>query len=280
MADVDERWTTLLENPEEGGERLQKVLNESAAKFERLEGKWKAMRDEKMGKLQELKEKYSSALEIENLREKAQTVRGKRKALIEEMQGKEQYIEKLKRRLEKLESDDCNRGMFTKRITEIVNNIRKQREEMDKVNKDILSLHKEIRWLSQAVQRTFGVIEEQLYREANQSYKGERSYKLFSKIHACCQKAMHCIERSGQLAKNVEELTDHAEIGRQSTVDTRLYQVLTDLEAVEAEKERFKEKIKENDANGFKCDCERTFFSYTELLYYRHPDEEQIYGFA
>ncbi|CAJ0582968.1 unnamed protein product, partial [Mesorhabditis spiculigera] len=29
-----------------------------------------------------------------------------------------------------------------------------------------------------------------------------------------------------------------------------------------------------NDGNGFKCDCGRTFFSYTELLYHRHPDEE------
>ncbi|CAJ0583043.1 unnamed protein product, partial [Mesorhabditis spiculigera] len=238
MAEQDERWVTLLENPVDGQAKLQKALDDSEARSQKLENKWKITRDEKLAVLEELKQRSENSAEIERLCAKTKEAITKREQLLEDSDVRQAYLIRLQKRLEKLESDDCDRMVFTRRITEIVNNIRKQQEDIEKVKKDITGLHKEIRWLQLTINRSFDLIEEPLFQETPNSMKGERIYKNFNKIHKTCNKAMECLRKQSKIARIIEHLTDRVEIGRQSTVDSQLEQVLADLEQVEKEREQ------------------------------------------
>jgi len=61
-------------------------------------------------------------------------------------------------------SRDVNRSAYTRRILEIVGNIKKQKEEINKILVDTKVLQKEINQLSGKLDRTFAVTDEQIFR--------------------------------------------------------------------------------------------------------------------
>ena len=59
---------------------------------------------------------------------------------------------------------DVNRSAYTRRILEIVGNIRKQKDEIQKVLVDTKTLQKEINHLSGKLDRTFTVTDELIFK--------------------------------------------------------------------------------------------------------------------
>lgn len=99
----------------------------------------------------------------------------------------------------------------------MIGSIRKQDEEIEKVfiytseNAQILAENAMIRRHTKSrmasLERTVLLIEDFLFKEAN-SFRGERLYKLFSKMHITAMQVVHEMENNGNLSRRVEQLTD------------------------------------------------------------------------
>ena len=79
-------------------------------------------------------------------------------------------------------SKDLNRVAYTRRIMEIVGNIRKQKEDIDKILVDTRMVQKEINQLSGKLERIFTVTDEQVYRDARKDEARRAAYKLLASL--------------------------------------------------------------------------------------------------
>ena len=79
-------------------------------------------------------------------------------------------------------SRDLNRVAYTRRIMEIVANIQKQREDIDKILVDTRMVQKEINQLTGKLDRIFTVTDEQVYKHARKDEARRSAYKLLASL--------------------------------------------------------------------------------------------------
>ena len=77
---------------------------------------------------------------------------------------------------------DLNRVAYTRRIMEIVANIRRQKEDIDKILVDTRMVQKEINQLSGKLERIFTITDEQVYRDARKDEARRAAYKLLASL--------------------------------------------------------------------------------------------------
>ncbi|WAQ99139.1 CCD22-like protein, partial [Mya arenaria] len=124
---------------------------------------------------------------------------------------------------------DVNRSAYTKRIMEIVANIKKQKMEIDKVLVDTRSVQKEINQLSGKLDRQFTVTDELIFRDAKKDESVKKSYRCLAALHENCELLIKTVEETGVIMREIRELED---------------QVLANLEKITADYQQMK---KEND---------------------------------
>lgn len=95
--------------------------------------------------------------------ETAKSLSEKRKELEVELKNKDQILTQLQSESEK-NGREVNRSAYTRRILEIINNIEKQKTEIEKVLRDTRDIQKEINTLSGQLDRSFTVADETIFR--------------------------------------------------------------------------------------------------------------------
>lgn len=84
-----------------------------------------------------------------------------------EAKSKEQTYAQLVQDYEKMPKD-VNRSSYTKRISEIIGNIKKQKKEITNVLRDTKAIQKDINTLTGRLDRTFAVADELIYKVSKQ----------------------------------------------------------------------------------------------------------------
>ncbi len=79
-------------------------------------------------------------------------------------------------------SKDLNRVAYTRRIMEIVANIQRQREDIDKILVDTRMVQKEINQLTGKLDRIFTITDEQVYKDARKDEARRSAYKLLASL--------------------------------------------------------------------------------------------------
>ncbi|XP_025935171.1 coiled-coil domain-containing protein 22-like [Apteryx rowi] len=100
----------------------------------------------------------------------------------DEARRKEELYKQLVLELEALPRD-VSRAVYTRRILEIVGNIRKQKEEIGKILVDTRALQKEINALAGKLERTFSVTDELLFKDAKRDEVVRKAYKYLAALH-------------------------------------------------------------------------------------------------
>lgn len=101
------------------------------------------------------------------------------------------------------EDNDLDRKFYTKRIFEIINNVKKQEQDIDKILVDIRALQREINQLSGKVTRTYTVMEETIFKSSNLTDWSKKCYRLISELDEIYDKLIAEIELSGQMKREV-----------------------------------------------------------------------------
>ena len=79
-------------------------------------------------------------------------------------------------------SKDLSRVAYTRRIMEIVHNIQRQKEDINKILGDTRMVQKEINQLTGKLERVFTVTDEQVYKDARKDEARRTAYKLLASL--------------------------------------------------------------------------------------------------
>ncbi|KHN86206.1 Coiled-coil domain-containing protein 22 -like protein [Toxocara canis] len=224
---LDPRVKQLLEEPETVN-KLTKYIEESEERMEGLQNRWIALKMKKDEELREAREKYEAMEHEGELQHETSEMLRLADAIEDELCLKQKHLLRLKREVEKMEEVQLNRNAYTKRIFEIVANIRKQQQDIDKVLAENRKIQKEINSLTGKLGRTFTVVEEKLYRDTQRDTSMQTAYRLLVKIHEECSWVVAATEACGRINREIDELNDQIAIQQQKRLDETLEKLLND----------------------------------------------------
>lgn len=155
---------------------------------------------------------------INELKDKKRSVIKKFNDLNEELVDTKNQIEINKLKLRKLdeqskeleqnlaEDNDLDRKFYTKRIFEIINNVKKQEQDINKILEDIRRSQREINQLTGKVTRIYTVVEEIVLK--NQADWSKKCYRLISELDEIYDKLINEIESFGQIKREILKFED------------------------------------------------------------------------
>ncbi|KAK3099768.1 hypothetical protein FSP39_009318 [Pinctada imbricata] len=219
---VKKRTLDLLPDAENNIAKLQQVVDSSAQRLVKLAEQWEKHRVPLIEQFRDLKDLNSKKeSEAEKKLEEIKTFRGRMKEVADDARNKEELLKQLAGEYERM-TKDINRSAYTKRIMEIVSNIKKQKEEIDKVLVDTKSIQKEINSLSGKLDRTFTVTDELIFRnseielvyliadfqDAKKDEAAKKAYRNLAALHENCEVLIKTVEDTGGIMREIRELED------------------------------------------------------------------------
>ena len=88
-------------------------------------------------------------------------------------------------------SKDLSRVAYTRRIMEIVHNIQRQKEDINKILGDTRMVQKEINQLTGKLERVFTTTDEQIFKDARKDEARRVAYKLLAKLREVRFRVLH-----------------------------------------------------------------------------------------
>ncbi|CAH1106385.1 unnamed protein product [Psylliodes chrysocephalus] len=133
-----------------------------------------------------------------------------------------------------------NRAMYTRRILEIISNIRKQNNDIQKVLKDTREIQKEIKNLTGQVDRSFTLADELIFYDAKNDETARRSYKLLAALRDEFNIILKTLEDLGVVERECRNLEEQIEIEKSKEVSVKLERVISDLRQIQKETDMMK----------------------------------------
>ncbi|XP_062513614.1 coiled-coil domain-containing protein 22 homolog [Corticium candelabrum] len=223
---------------------LQKLIDASAKRLVTLSQQWESHRGPLIAKYRELKSlndlrMNESAQRLEEIR----AIREKIRELTAEGRSKDNLHKQLVGEYERM-GKDVGRASYTRRILEIVGNIRKQRADIDKVLVDTRALQKEINLQSGKLDRIFTITDEQIFMNVKKDEACRKAYKYLASMHESCGILITSVEETGNVMREIRELEDQIESEKQKKLDDSFGQISADLKQMKQENATLVAKIK------------------------------------
>lgn len=232
---IKERMSILLENPETNIKKMETVLSSTVERMKNLTEQWEEHRIPLVEALEQSKEKYASKnskaiqiqIQIKSTQEKCEEIS-------EDLKVKTIMQTKLVKEFEKV-NKNISRNSYTSRILEIIGNIRKQKNDIDKILKDTRELQKEINNISGQLDRQFTVTEDLIYRTAKRDEYSKKSYKLLATLHSDCNELIILVQDTGAIQREIRELEEQIDTEKTKNVASNLERITADLKQMEKE---------------------------------------------
>ncbi|KAF4518753.1 hypothetical protein B566_EDAN006157 [Ephemera danica] len=232
---VQKKTSELLPEAEVNVGKLQALVEASTQRLVDLANQWERHRAPLVAKYRELREKNSQReSESQRQAETLRVVRERIRELAEESRAKDQMHKQLTADCEKL-TKDVNRSAYTRRILEIIGNIRKQKEEIDKVLADTRQVQKEINQLTGRLDRSFAVADELIFKDAKREEAARRAYKLLATLHSDCAELVGLVQETGATMREIRDLEDQIETESAKNVSANLERITADLRQMKQE---------------------------------------------
>ncbi|GMT08185.1 hypothetical protein PENTCL1PPCAC_30359 [Pristionchus entomophagus] len=240
----NEKLMTILEDPTAARAKIEKFIDDREERAAKLEAKWEGVREEKMEELRELREHIKSKSGPDSTHDRLRRGRAEIERLTMASEAYERRVAKLIPRVALINDDDAiNRHAYVKKLMEVTGNLKKQREELNKVWRETDIVMRGIKWSEQAAMRTFDLLEESLYKTTNRSPKDERLYKNFVTMYNKCQLIVREAENVGASKKRKAELVDQVDISKNSPYIAQITPMIEDLTSIEEENRRLEELL-------------------------------------
>lgn len=106
-----------------------------------------------------------------------------------------------------------SRSSYTKRIIEIINNIKKHNDETKKVLLETKSLQKDINMLNGKLERSFAVSEEVMFKDAKANEWNRKCYKLLVTLKTTFDQLLEAVFVIGSHLRNIRQLEETVKQG-------------------------------------------------------------------
>ncbi|XP_019852672.1 PREDICTED: coiled-coil domain-containing protein 22 homolog isoform X2 [Amphimedon queenslandica] len=198
----------LLPQADENIEKLKGLVQTSSDRIAKLAKKWEEIRGPMMKELRELKSQSDiTEIQIQELLQEIQILREGMKEVADETRLKDELYKQLVGEYERM-TKDTSRSAYTRRIMEIVANIKKQKEEINKILTDTKYVQKEINQLSGKLDRVFQVTDEQVFKDARKDEARRSAYKLLASIRDNSKQVVEAIHEAGQIKREQRYLEE------------------------------------------------------------------------
>ena len=139
-----------------------------------------------------------------------------------ELSERDDYVGLLRKEHQKITKDTASRTSYTKRILEILANIKKQRLDIDKIIKDTRIIQKDINYLAGRLDRAFTETDELMFRDAKSDEFVRKAYKNVATFHESCATLIQAVEATGSIMREMKDLEDEASRSDQSDLPRHL----------------------------------------------------------
>lgn len=241
---VKKKTFDLLPEAEDNISKLNQMVENSSQKLVTLNAQWEKHRTPLIEKYRELKEQSQNReSEVESKIEQIRILREKMKAAADETRGKEELLKQLMVEYENL-SKDVNRSSYTKRILEIVGNIKKQREQIAKILLDTKSLQKDINFLTGKLDRTFTVTDELIFKDAKKNEFSRKAYKLLATLHETFSTLVQTVEETGLIMREIRDVEEQIDNINEDAIHQNFTKISKDLKQIKEENSEMINKLK------------------------------------
>ncbi|XP_065337568.1 coiled-coil domain-containing protein 22 homolog isoform X1 [Cloeon dipterum] len=234
----------LLPEADENIKRLDVLINEELKKLLSLGAKWDKRRAPLIDQYRDMRQSSSHHFTEAQLQaEIARSVEQKLQELSIEVKEKEQQQSRLKIEYEKL-SKDISRSSYTRRIFEIIGNINKQKEDINKILADTRFIQKDINQLTGRLDRSFAVTDEMIFKDAKRDETARNAYKLLATLHSDCSKLVKLVEDTGSIMREIRDLEDQIETENAKNISANLERITADLLQMQKESAALQAQLK------------------------------------
>jgi len=124
------------------------------------------------------------------------------------------------------------RATYTKRILDIVKNVRKQKMEIEKILADVRQLQKEINSASETLQRSFATTDEIIFRSAVKDAASKQCYKALAAMHEAFGRLVDSVHQMGACANASRDLQGQIDELNTRNVSGAIERISSDLKQV------------------------------------------------
>ncbi|CAL1536601.1 unnamed protein product [Lymnaea stagnalis] len=241
---VKKRTLDLLPEAEANIGKLQSVVDTSAQRLLNLAKQWETHRIpliEQYRELRQLNSKRES--EAQKKLEEIKLFRVKMKETADDARRKDELQKQLVSEYERM-TKDVNRSAYTRKILEIVANIKKQKQEIDKILLDTKSVQKEINSLSGKLDRTFTVTDELIFKDAKKDEAVKKAYRFLAALHENFEQLIQTVEDTGVVMREIKDLEEQIEVESNKKVLSNLEKITEDLQQMKKENATLIAKVK------------------------------------
>lgn len=241
-----DKISSLLPDAEENAKKLEMRLANAQQKMVKLQEEWNAVRMplEEEIRAASAKEDVKSGV-VDRLTEDLTNVSGKCLKLKEDVAEKDGSLKAIGKQLEaafpKGEEEEnekrkaVSRNSFTKRILEIVHNIKKQKTELDRIIADTKELSKTVNSLEGKLDRSFSLADELVFKDAKKDEAVRKAYKLLAALHETCGALIGVVDEIGATLRGKRDKEDEVEREEQLEMESNLEKITKDLESMKKE---------------------------------------------
>ncbi|XP_033098923.1 coiled-coil domain-containing protein 22 homolog [Anneissia japonica] len=241
---VKKRTLDLLPDAENNIAKLQGVVDASASRLVNLGNQWEKHRAPLIDEFRQLKELNTNRVsESQKKLEDIKSLREKMKELAEETRGKEDMLKQLAGEYERM-AKDVNRSAYTRRILEIVSNIKRQKQDIDKILLDTKTLQKEINQYQGKLDRTFAATDELIFRDAKKDEAVRKAYKYLAALHESCGLLIKTVEETGSVAREIRDLEDQIDSESKNKTIANLEKISEDYVQMKKENQQLVAQLK------------------------------------
>lgn len=232
---IQARAYELLQDGPENIKKLECTIEISTNKLINLANQWEKHRVPLIMKYRQEREKHSTKANASQKKlDEIKLLKEKDKELQEECRNKDQQHSQLVAEVQKLPKE-VNRSAYTQRILEIINNVRKQRDEISKVLADTREIQKEINTLTGRLERSFTVVDELIFRDARTNEASRKAYKLLATLHSDCNELVSLVEETGATIREIRDLEEQIDSESAKNVGANLERITADLKQMKQE---------------------------------------------
>ncbi|XP_043588495.1 coiled-coil domain-containing protein 22 homolog isoform X2 [Bombus pyrosoma] len=232
---IKARIYDLFQDGEENIKKLEAAIEVTTNKLINLGNQWEKHRVPLIQKYRQEREKHSTKASASQKKlDDIKLLKEKERELQEECRNKDQQYSQLVIEVQKLPKE-VNRSAYTQRILEIINNIRKQRDEINKVLADTREIQKEINTLTGRLERSFTVADELIFRDARTNEASRKAYKLLATLHSDCSELVSLVEETGATIREIRDLEEQIDSEATKNVGANLERITADLKQMKQE---------------------------------------------
>lgn len=155
------------------------------------------------------RKKQQNMIQNEEQMEKIRLINTMKRSIaskLKEIQSKELMIKDMEQR--QPQQWPPNRGSYTRRIIEIIQNVKKQNDETLKVVAETKAVQKDINNLNGKIERSFTIADEVLFREARQNEWNRQCYKLLALLQSTFHELLQAINEIGIHLREIRKLEE------------------------------------------------------------------------